>query len=244
MPKSKRNRRHTTPSGVVQEGRVGPRRNKRDEQWNASNERWNVRFNELVQYKAKHGDCNVPQRQGKLGNWVRRQRQAYMANSLAQDHINQLNSIGFKWAMKESVPTVPWETRFNELFQYKTKHGDCNVPSSQGKLGTWVRAQRKAYKANSLAQDRIDQLNGIGFNWAMRATKGGAGPKVPRKTVVAGASIKIGDCASEPVLSPVPSNNSGHNNNGSESDDDGDELGALIYEQMMSQKREQMRTAH
>ena len=127
-----------------------------------------------------------------------------MANSLAQDRIDQLNGIDFKWAMKEAVPTVPtvpWETRFNELVQqYKTKHGDINVPRSQGKLGNWVSRQRVAYNANSLAQNRIDRLSSIGFVWAI-----------------------------------VPSNNSSHNN-GSVSDDDVDEVGALIYEQVMRQR--------
>lgn len=141
-----------------------------------------------------------------------------MANSLAQDRIDQLNGIDFKWAMKEAVPTVPtvpWETRFNELVQqYKTKHGDINVPRSQGKLGNWVSRQRVAYNANSLAQNRIDRLSSIGFVWAMNATKGGTGPKVPLS---------------------VPSNNSSHNN-GSVSDDDVDEVGALIYEQVMRQR--------
>ena len=192
--------------------------------------------------KAKHGDCNVPMSQGSLGIWVRKQRQTYMANLLAQDRIDQLSGIGFKWAMEEAVLTVPWGTRFNELVQYyKTKHGDCNIPQSRGKLGLWVSKQRQAYMAGSLAQDRIDQLSGIGFKWAMRSTKGGTGPKVPRKTVVTRASVKNGHCASGPVLSlPVPSNNSGHNN-GSVSDDDDvdeiDEIGALIYEQVTRQRR-------
>ena len=37
----------------------------------------------------------------------------------------------------------------------KAKHGDCNVPSKQGKLGNWVRVQRVAFKADSFSQDRI-----------------------------------------------------------------------------------------
>ena len=263
MPRSRRNRSsHTNPSSVVQEGRLGQRRNKGDEQWDS-------RFNEVVQYKAKHGDCNVTFSQANLGKWVSRQRAAYNANSLAQDRIDRLSSIGFKWAMKEAVqavpwetrfnelvqyktksghcnvpksqgklgtwaskqriaykanslvqdridrlnnigfkwamtgPAVPWETRFNQLVQYKTKSGHCNVPQSQGQLGTWVRTQRKACKDNSLAQDRIDQLNGIGFKWAFGATKGGSGPTVPCKTIVDGASVKNGDCASGPAL-PLP----------------------------------------
>ena len=112
--------------------RGGQRRNKHDEKWNA-------RFKELLHYRTEHGDCNVPNRQGKLGQWVTNQRTAYMVGSLAQDRIDRLNSVDFKWAQREAA--VPWESRFNELVQYKAKHGDCNVPGSQGKLGTWVNNQ-------------------------------------------------------------------------------------------------------
>ena len=128
---------------------------------------WETRFNELVKYKAKHGDSDVPQRQGQLGTWVHTQRDVYKAGSLAQDRIDRLDSIDFEWALKEAVSTVPWATRFKELLQFKTKHGDCKVPDGQGKLGNWVRKQRGAYKAGSLAQDRIDRLNSIGFLWAL-----------------------------------------------------------------------------
>ena len=95
---------------------------------------WETRFKELVQYKAKHGDCNVLVKQGQLGNWVRKQRVAYKAGSLAQDRIDRLSSIGFLWALVQIGPSVPWDTRFNELVKYKAKHGDCNFPTSQGKL--------------------------------------------------------------------------------------------------------------
>ena len=139
---------------------------------------WETRFNELVKYKAKHGDCNVPGKQGQLGGWVRSQRFAYKAGSLAQDRIDRLSGIGFKWVLVERGPEVPWETRFDQLVQYNAKHGDCNVPDGQGKLGNWVRTQRGAYKAGSLLQDRIDRLDSIGFLWALVVK----GPSVPWKT--------------------------------------------------------------
>ena len=88
-----------------------------------------------------------------------------MAGSIEQDRIDRLSSIGFKWALKEGVSTVPWQTRFNELVQYKAKYGDCNVPRSQGPLGRWVHNQRDSYREVKLAQDRIDRLNGVGFGW-------------------------------------------------------------------------------
>ena len=125
---------------------------------------WGTRFNELVQYKAKHGNCNVPQKQGTLGTWVCSQRVAYKAGSLAQGRIDRLNSIGFSWVMAKGGSKGDWETRFKELVQYKTKHGDCNIPFRQGQLGGWVGRQRNTHKEGKLSHDRIDRLNAIGFD--------------------------------------------------------------------------------
>ena len=41
---------------------------------------WEHRLEALKQYKAEHGDCNVPQKYSKnksLGEWVRTQRKQY-----------------------------------------------------------------------------------------------------------------------------------------------------------------------
>ncbi|EJK54294.1 hypothetical protein THAOC_26096, partial [Thalassiosira oceanica] len=187
MPPSRRTpRRRTKPSQGLQAGRLGKQRE-------TNVERWNVRFRELLDYRSEHGSCNVPRSQGKLGAWVNHQRSAYNANSLAQDRVDQLNSIGFMWSLIAKGHNVPWETRFDELVQYKTKHGDCNVPQSQGNLGIWVSYQRKVYKVGSLAQDRIDRLNGIGFNWSFIAK----GPNVPWETrfdELVQYKAKHGDC--------------------------------------------------
>ena len=100
------------------------------------------------------------------------------ADSLAQVRIDRLNSIGFEWALKKAVSTVPWETRLNELIKYKSKHGDCDVPVRQGKLGMWVSNQRQYYMADLLSQDRIDRLSGIGFKWSLKVKC----PEVPWET--------------------------------------------------------------
>ena len=97
--------------------------------------------------------------------WVNKQRTVYKAGSLEQNRIDRLNSFGFKWILREKGPMVPWETRFNELVQYKTNRGHSSVLKSHIQLGTWVRQQRQQYKKNRLAQDRIDHLDSIGFDW-------------------------------------------------------------------------------
>ena len=167
-------------------------------QWALLNEeeaakKWSTRFNELIEYKAEHGDCNVPTKQGKLGNWVRRQRVAYKADSLSQNCIDRLSGIGFKWALLEQSANVSWETRFNELVQYKAKHTDCNVPRSQGPLGRWVSHQRTDCKEGKLSKDRIDRLNSIGFSWKLREAVS-AVPWETRFDQLVQYQTKHGDC--------------------------------------------------
>ncbi|EJK54850.1 hypothetical protein THAOC_25487 [Thalassiosira oceanica] len=92
-----------------------------------------------------------------------------------QDRINRLSGIGFKWTVKGS-PRL-WDTRFDELVGYKAKHGDCDVPQTQGKLGKWVLVlsnQRTNYKNKCwgrMTRERVEMLKGIGFNFSPRSSR-------------------------------------------------------------------------
>ena len=163
------------------------------------------------------------------------------------------DGIGFNWTPPRGgsriYPKVPWETRFNELIQYKAKHGDCKVPRSQGPLGRWVRQQREVYKKGKLSQYRIDRLNGIGFD--RTEPRGGSRKKealpstwsssrqmgLPALISVECDGTKGQRFHSEPLLplQQIPSSKS-NLNLGTESDDEVDEIGALIYDQVMRNK--------
>ena len=118
----------------------------------------------MVTYKEKNGNCSVPQRQGKLGNWVVNQRTLCKKRKLSQKCIAQLEGIGFVWDLQENQ----WKDRFNELVVYKEKNNNCNVPQSQGTLGSWVSIQRCLHNKGMLSQDCTAQLKGIGFVWDVR----------------------------------------------------------------------------
>ena len=150
---------------------------------------WKQRFNELVKYKKKHGDCLVPRKykhNAKLGIWVMTQRYEYkkwlrgVHSQLTQERIDQLNEIDFVWEVgtgnSQRDDTV-WKQRLKELKTYKKKHGDCLVSTldkHNRKLGIWVSTQRAEYKKwlrgvhTSITQERIDQLNEIDFVWDAR----------------------------------------------------------------------------
>jgi len=151
---------------------------------------WNVMFHELEAYKVKHGHCNVQQSSGKLGRWVNKQRKQYRSfkegksSPMTDERVRQLESIGFQWSLYVGEVVAGnktlekmWDARFHELFAFKVKHGHCNVPSTSGKLGTWVRKQRhqhrlfKEGKPSPMTKERVQKLESIGFQWSISVKK-------------------------------------------------------------------------
>lgn len=67
---------------------------------------------------------------------------------------------------------------YSKLLVYKQLNGNVNVPfnfdfpynEGDPKLGLWVADQRKSYKRNLLRQDRVQELESIGFLWDARPT--------------------------------------------------------------------------
>ena len=135
---------------------------------------WEERLELLKAYKEEHGHCVVPRsaeyRGVKLGSWVNRQRQWGKSGKLSKDRVAQLNGIGFTWVAGE-IPR-PWDEWFKLLKAYNEEHGHCLVPLSAEyrgvNLGSWVRHQRRAHKDGKLSEERVTQLNGIGFTWVTR----------------------------------------------------------------------------
>jgi superfamily II DNA/RNA helicase len=61
-----------------------------------------------------------------------------------------------------------WDYRFGQLKAYKKQNGHCNVPSAKTALGIWVANQRAGYNSGKLFEERIQRLNGIGFEWELK----------------------------------------------------------------------------
>eukprot|EP00986_Skeletonema_menzelii_P019164 scaffold27073_cov135-Skeletonema_menzelii.AAC.1 len=93
-------------------------------------------------------------------------------SALTDERLERLESIGFDWAKRKGQ--VGWDTKYEELLQYKAKFGNCHVPTKfkeNTALGRWVSQQRAEYKKfckgekSSLTTERIIRLNSIGFAW-------------------------------------------------------------------------------
>ena len=125
---------------------------------------WEENYQLLVQYKNKHGTTRVPQRYGKLGSWVQRQRSAHKKHKLSLDRQQKLSSIDFKWNGNNDKSDDPWKKMYQKLVAYNKKYGNTCVPDSwkeDPKLANWVKRQRYYCKE----QYRIELLNDIAFVW-------------------------------------------------------------------------------
>ena len=132
---------------------------------------WSLRFKQLLEYKSKFGNCDVPHRfhdNPALANWVSTQRKARRnaVKSLTVERQAQLTAVGFKWGYNRNQRT--WDEMFTALESFKRKFGSCNVPSrwvEDQQLSAWVHNQRSAQKVGKLTTEYIDRLNSIGFVW-------------------------------------------------------------------------------
>jgi hypothetical protein len=108
------------------------------------NEKWNILFMELMEYKEKNGHCNFPtKKNGPLGHWVKTQRSFFRSKKLKADRYEKLVGIGFAFEdAKLAIDNEKWNTRFMELVEYTQKNGHCNFPTTNGSLGYWIENQR------------------------------------------------------------------------------------------------------
>lgn len=134
------------------------------------NRKWNDRYAELVSFRNQNGHINVDKSNTALNNFIQNQRKEYRrwqrgeTSSMDERKIELLNNLSFVWDKNQQI----WESRYAELLQFKADFGHVNVPIKYKTLGQWVTKHRKAKRAGTLQQSRIDRLEEIGFIWDVK----------------------------------------------------------------------------
>jgi hypothetical protein len=119
----------------------------------------------LKWYKTAHGNCEVPIAANKedpaLVVWVSRQRGK--RETLRAGYKKKLDELGFVW-YKDN-----WDKMYKLLVEYHRNHGHSSVPQRHKingtALGSWVSKQRRFGKGETLAVDRVTQLDRLDFDW-------------------------------------------------------------------------------
>lgn len=142
---------------------------------------WMASYLELVDFEAKHGHLYVPYKEGKrtkLNSWISLQRIKFKKNKLSAKQIELLDKIGFqRTAASQRLknkcllslnlkPNSKWMASYQELANFKMKHGHLFVPYRKGKrtkLNSWISVQRLRLKQSRLSAMQIELLDKIGF---------------------------------------------------------------------------------
>lgn len=140
--------------------------------WDSLDYFWEQNFKLAKEYYLTYGNLDIPTNykstDGKhLGNWILRQRQLYKSNSLTDEQVKKLDSIGMDWM--DRVDRI-WENGFMEAKNYSEEYGNLSVPKNYRSntdfpLGIWIQRQRSLYKNNKISGDRIKRLTDVGMNW-------------------------------------------------------------------------------
>ena len=157
-------------------------------------EGWKHKFELLCAFHRENGHSRVPKNyvveSEKLGLWVKEQRRFYrnylekkkgVCTPINEERIAQLKSIGLEWNCNLATRTTrddQWQRNLELLSAFQRENGHFRVPVDfvidSIKLGQWVKNQRKYYKNRmagktglraSITEERIAQLNAIGFRW-------------------------------------------------------------------------------
>jgi superfamily II DNA or RNA helicase len=132
------------------------------------NDKWDVFFAKLLEYKKAFGHVNVPQTDSenkKLGRWLNDQRvrkngklSGHKRIYLESEKIQKLTDIGVVWDIKEHE----WDLKLKDLEKFYIKHGHFNVKQSDKEfngLYYWVYNLRK----KGTTRGKIERLSSINF---------------------------------------------------------------------------------
>ena len=172
-------------------------------EWNRGKPDWEHRFQQLVEYKNKHGHCDIPARwkeNHQLASFVISQRQDRKAGTLTEEQIRRLDEIQFVWRMQDKISEALWMKKYEQLRGFKEKNGHCLVPKDIAGLANWVAQQRKRRKKGLLSDQKLTLLNAIGFIWDAGEQRSAGWETMFSRLVEYKA--KVGDCRVPPRWKP------------------------------------------
>ena len=109
-----------------------------------------------------------------VGRWCDRQRTAYKSSKLTASKIAELEDAGFEWDPLDAS----WNRHIAALKEYKSENNGRDPPQSYQvsgpigpgggqmlQLGFWCFNRKQARKHGKLNQDKMQELDELGFDW-------------------------------------------------------------------------------
>jgi superfamily II DNA or RNA helicase len=140
--------------------------------WDHLEATWNFMFDELVAFKAKNGNLQVPKdflaaNGYSLWTWVHSQRQRFKKNQLSESRIGKLETLSPDWKW---VDDDKWEIAFSKLQKFVLKYDSVSVPNDYREpdgflLRSWIQKQRSDYAKGKLDEVKIAKLTAVHHSW-------------------------------------------------------------------------------
>lgn len=130
-------------------------------------QRFMYMYEQLLEFKAKYGHCDVPSRykaNKNLAVWVANLRARYKRRQISEQRLRLLERIGFCWTSERSK----WQKMFEALKEFIAENGHSIVPMVYDQcpeLSTWIRNLRKDCRKGVVSKDKVEQLASIGFTF-------------------------------------------------------------------------------
>ncbi len=155
------------------------------------------RIQDLKDYKAEFGHCNVPrvyEKDQSLGSWCHVLKISYRQikdgekpmKKLSPEKIQALEDVGFEWTRRrpprEKVEQKSFDQRLVELQVFKIKYGHLRVTEKLDKnlahfcnhIRTARRYRDQKFNVMLITPERIKALDDLGFEWVPSMPRSGA----------------------------------------------------------------------
>ena len=157
-------------------------------------QRWDDKFNSLVQHLEKCKRWPEFSKHGILYSWVNAQQVQREEGKLLRNRFEQLDKLGFPWTgtiagvpyrphephvengdddtigrggalTREDMRSLAWEEKFRSLVQYLDEHNTWPTFSTHVGLYNWIVSQRKRRSLENLEKENLERLDELGFPW-------------------------------------------------------------------------------
>ena len=140
-------------------------------EWHMDKSRWEVGYEYARRYYDEYGNIDViagymTDDGFALGQWILMQRNKYKNGKLSAAQIKKLEALNIVWDIYEAR----WIIGYKYMCEYKQLYSNT-MPLSDYMtddgfaLGVWAANQRSKRRSGSLSDERIKQLEAIGFIW-------------------------------------------------------------------------------
>lgn len=133
--------------------------------WNPLDENVDDTIQEIINYTiAKRDTKNKVTASKSLSDYMTKIRNKYSNNELSSDIIARLDEVGFNWNPVKDT----WSKRLSQLKEYYSLYNTFKIsikkdfPDADG-LQAWLNRQRAIYKKGNYPQEKMLELNSIGF---------------------------------------------------------------------------------